>query len=369
MKKGLGIVFLAVVAAGLLSSCDKKQESHQGEEKQVVKIGVSLPLSGDVAFAGVPVKKSIELALRDLKKSQNLKYDYRLVYEDDKLDPKQTVLNMNRFGSVEKVNAIMSMWGIVGPAVAKYANENEIIHFGCSWGYEIGKGYYSFNNSTLPDEQVDMLIKGLKNRQVKTIGILHNASASDVEVIGILQKKLAAEGITVAYKNMYAMNARDFKADVMKMKKIPVDIILIMMASPSLDIMAKQMKEGGLNVPLTSIDYFGFVPQLFEGQWFVQDAGGTSEFVEYFKQQTGENITSCVPNHYDSLRMIVEGFEKTSLKEDQKLPDHKKVVETILKNENFKSVMGKIWLDEEGNVHTIPTLQIIENGKPIKIEE
>lgn len=365
MKKIIfSLLFVLTICA-----CEEKTETPKENEKPVVKIGVTLPLTGNTAFAGVPVKKSIELALRDIRKNKDLKYDYQLFFEDDKLEPKQIMINMNRLASARKVNAIISMWGFAGPAVSKFANEKKIIHLGCSWGYEIAKGFYSFNNCTLPNEQADTLLNEFKNRNIKTIGIIHNATASDMELVKIIEEKLKGSDIKVIYKNMYAMTGRDFRTDILKMKQQPVDLIFVLLASPTLDIMVKQMKEADFHPKMTSINYFGYTPELFEGQWFVQDADGTENFKTYFQQETKEFITSCVPNHYDSLRMIVEGFEKAPLKVGEILPSNETVVETMLKNQEFKSVLGKIFIDDEGNIHSIPVIRKIINGQVVAVEE
>ncbi len=365
MKK----VLLGLVLALGLAACGDKAEAPKKNEKPVVKIGVTLPLTGNTAFAGVPVKKSIELALADIQKENNLKYDYKLFFEDDRLEPKQVILNMNRLHSAQQVNAIISMWGLAGPAVSKFANEKKIIHMGCSWGYEIAKGFYSFNNCTLPDEQVETLVSELKRQGVKTLGIIHNASASDVELVDAIEDKLADTDIKIVYKNMYSMSDRDFRTDINKMKQQPVDVVFVLLAYPTLDIMVKQMKEADFNPKMTSINYFGYTPELFEGQWFVQDADGTDNFKQYFKQATGEEITSCVPNHYDSLKMIVEGFENAPVNDGEMLPSNETVVKTMLDNKHFNSVMGKIYIDNDGNVHSQAVVKKIINGQPVVVEE
>ena len=58
--------------------------------KPVVTIGITLPLTGDVAMLGQANKKAILLSESQLPK--NLKYDYKLVFEDDQFKPAMGIL-------------------------------------------------------------------------------------------------------------------------------------------------------------------------------------------------------------------------------------------------------------------------------------
>ena len=76
--------FLALLVAVILLSistayADVKPETTK-DDRQLVKIGVLLPLSGNVAFYGKGFKDSIQMALDQLGKTA---YRYELVFEDD----------------------------------------------------------------------------------------------------------------------------------------------------------------------------------------------------------------------------------------------------------------------------------------------
>ena len=77
MKKFL--LSLCMVLA--LTACDNKKEEAQADSKPVIKIGASLPLSGDMAETGKNLQAALSLALKDEQAKENLKYDYQLVFE------------------------------------------------------------------------------------------------------------------------------------------------------------------------------------------------------------------------------------------------------------------------------------------------
>ena len=85
MKKWL-LSFCMILA---LAACDNKKETKQTATKPVVKIGVSLPLTGDMSNIGEVLKGSVEIAKQDLSQ-RNLKNDYRFIIEDNAMLSKLT---------------------------------------------------------------------------------------------------------------------------------------------------------------------------------------------------------------------------------------------------------------------------------------
>ena len=82
MKKKiiLGIVVLVAIVVGLFVVINSEKNSQVSDE-QTIKIGVSAPLTGDLAFLGESYKDGINLAIKDLPKT---KYKYEVIFEDDK---------------------------------------------------------------------------------------------------------------------------------------------------------------------------------------------------------------------------------------------------------------------------------------------
>ena len=102
MKK----VLLSLLMATSLVACGEKTEAPKENEKPVVKIGATLPLSGGFAETGVLSQQAMQMAL-DKWKAKDTKYDYQLFVEDDVSEPKKAVLNAQNFINTKKVQAIM----------------------------------------------------------------------------------------------------------------------------------------------------------------------------------------------------------------------------------------------------------------------
>jgi len=142
-KRNSLILLVVLVLVSFVVSYNKTKS-----EKPVIKIGVTLPLTGDVASVGIASQTAMNMAL-DKWKTKNTKYDYQLVFEDNKLMPSKIATNTNRLISVEKVDAVASIWGFVD-VIKGIIQDREIINFACSWGTSASEGEYNFNHSTPP---------------------------------------------------------------------------------------------------------------------------------------------------------------------------------------------------------------------------
>jgi len=77
----LGIVCILIVL--LCISCSKK-------DKETIKIGAALPLTGDGAVYGQFAKMAIDLAVNEINANPKRDIKVVIIYEDTKLDPKES---------------------------------------------------------------------------------------------------------------------------------------------------------------------------------------------------------------------------------------------------------------------------------------
>ena len=362
----IAILIVAVIASYLWRS--NPIQKNDSTSKPTIKIGATLPLTGDLAYAGIPVQKAISLSFKDIQKSRDLKYNYELIFEDDAMDNKKAIINYQRLKNLNNISAILTMWN-VSNVISQQTGKDQILHMGCSWGYEPGKGRYNFNHSTFPAEQVFTLIEEFKKRNIKKVGLLHNNDLVGQEIPDVLLHVLKENSIDLIFKKSFNTNERDFRLSIAQLKREDVDIVILLLQSPSMEIFMKQAKEMEYTPPLTGFDSFSYNPELFEGQWYIRDAIGTENFIKYFEEKTGENIIACASNLYDGLNILITGFEQTSLRNSRTIPDNNDVVDTIL---NMKSISNKTdssYIDKEGNIHAEPQIEIIQNGLSVPLRK
>ena len=369
MKKLLGVIAVVVViAAGAVYF--KQDKKVKPSDKPVVKIGVSLPLTGNLAAYGKALQKALDLSLQD-SVGEDLKYNYKLVIDDDGYDLKKAMINLNRFKSVDDVSAVMSFWGNVGTLTSEWADKNEIIHMGCAASDKVGKGYYNFNHATQPQTLLNRILKYYRDNNFKRIGIAYLQALEIQEFIDHFVPTLKENGFEVVFVTSFNPQERDVRTEILKMKEAKPDVVEVLMNSPLINIFGKTSKELGFNVSMTSINNMTDALEEYEGQIFVTEDSGKAEFTEHFEKTTGIMQTACVVNFYDGLRMLINAYEKTPVKDGKIIPDNKDVVKVLLdiKGNKFKSVIDEISIDEEGNIDSPAVLKKIVEGKTVTVEK
>ncbi len=364
MKK----VLLGLLMATALTACGEKAETPKENTKPVVKIGATLPLTGDLAYAGQNMKAAMELSLKDLDKTK-LKYDYQLIFEDDAFELKKSQQNLTRMTDINKVRAVMTFWGGTGTLASNFAEQKQIIHMGCALSEVVGKGRYNFNHATTPKEHGSTLIKYYKEHGFKKIGLMYAASPECVEFAEILRNMLSDNGLEVVFDMQVLHSSRDFKIEIIKMKASNPDAIFVEIPSPLIEIFGKQVKELDFNVAITNVNTLPSAPELFEGHIYLTEKEGNKDFYEHFEKNTGLYPMPCTANMYDGLRMIIEGFEKAPVMDTQKVPSNSDVVDIMLNNHDFKGVVSILGIDNEGNINSESVIKRIINGKPTTVEK
>ncbi|MBP5399920.1 MAG: ABC transporter substrate-binding protein [Alphaproteobacteria bacterium] len=366
MKKLLAGLCMALS----LTACGDKKEAEKINTKPVIKIGATLPLTGNLAYYGKALQQSLNLALEDANRN-NLKYDYQLVIEDDKYDLKQAVVNLNRMKSINDINAVMSFWGNIGTLVSDWADKNAVIHMGCAASDKVGIGYYNFNHATQPQSLLNRILKYYRDNNFKRIGIAYLQALEIQEFVDNFVPILEENGFEVVFVTSFNPQERDLKMEILKMKEANPDVVEVLMNSPIINIFGKTSKELGFNVPMSSINNMTDALEEYEGQTFVTEDSGKASFTEHFESKTGTPQTACVVNFYDGLNMLINAYEKTAVREGQKIPTNEDVAKTLLDIEHngFVSVINEINMDDEGNIDSPAVLKRIINGKPTTVEK
>src|SRR5206468_4849885 len=94
-----------------------------------IVLGASFPLTGDNASYGTDARGGIELALDEINAGEEIKgRKIRIIYEDDIVDPKKGVSNMEKLVSVDKVPVVLGSAGSgVTLAMAPIANRTKTV--------------------------------------------------------------------------------------------------------------------------------------------------------------------------------------------------------------------------------------------------
>ena len=359
MKKWL--LSLCVVLA-LVACKDEKKESAQTETKPVVKIGITLPLTGDMGSIGQVMKGAATLAQMDIEEKA-LRYRYQFIIEDNAFESKKTAVINQKFISLDKVDAIIDFASKIGLVTTPVAEENKVIHISaCASDSKVAEGKYNFIHWTQPRGEVERLVEKIVEDKIGNIALFTQVDQATIEIADTLKQKLTENNIK--FKEFRTNpGEKDVSLLLNMAQEENPELYVVLEYSPTLDIILKRLKEVSDNIPVTSIETFSFLDDKssVEGRWFVDAAEVNKDNYERFTSYNKSDNLFGVGNMYDAIMLLVQSFENAESKE--------KAVEELSKIKTYKGVVGDLHQDENGIFNSKAIVKRIIDGNPVTVDE
>lgn len=304
MKKLLCVLCMALS----LVACDKQNDNPQN--KPVVKIGMMLPLSGDMAAYGDATKRAIEMVKQD---TQNTKNYYKFVLEDSGTDTAKASTIIRKLVFTDKINAVMGYISSTAMVVAPIAEENKIPSFWFVSAPEASVGAYNFR--LYPDlvTGAEMISKKIKSEKKKSIAIVYqNIPSMNYMVADMLP--VYTQELKIVMNENFMPDEKNFFALIQKIKSVKPDYIVFEATPPETDIFFKQLRENRVNIPVTGFQLLGMTSNLemLDGVWDIDTAQSNPGFITRYKQMGGTDNLFYADYVYTMLMALINGFENAS---------------------------------------------------------
>jgi ABC-type branched-subunit amino acid transport system substrate-binding protein len=299
-------------------------------QDQVVRIGVSGPLSGANAFAGKDDENGVRLAVEELN-AQKFKVGgkalkFELMSEDDQGDPKAGVSVAQKFADAG-VKFVLGPYnsGVAIPASRVY-NDAGILMSTVGTSPKITQARYpNVFRMVASDAQVgaSMASYAAKALNIKTVGVIDDRTAFGQGIADEFAKRARAAGVTIAGREFTNDKASDFSAILTAFRAKKVDAIFFGGYAPQGAPMARQMKQLGMaNVRLLGGDTLcspemaklGFdavganVLCAQAGAMLDKQAGGAA-FKTRYKQRFQHDPDVYAPTFYDQTMFIAKAIQ------------------------------------------------------------
>ena len=349
-------------------------QEQSANEKPIIKIGATLPLSGDSAEVGESARAGLVMVLDELNKG-NLKYNYQLVFEDNQMNPQKVAITVNKMVNVDKVKAVLSFWNLMGNVAAAMADKYGVFSLTCGIGEDSTKGKYNFNNYVSVEGEAKALVDQLKKRNIKTVALFVDNSAMRLEFEAV--KKLIDDnsGMEVVFEEFFNPGEKDYRTAIAKASLKNPDMYVYSGYNPSTFIFMKQLKEiTGRNDNVTSMGIFADLPTkdrvIVEGLWYVDDdLNGTPEFQRRLLKEKGVVSQSCTGNTVANLQILVAAYENAKVAEGEEIPSNESVRKWIFDNvKNYDTYGGRVTVVREGLFDKKPSISKMVNGQVVKAE-
>ncbi len=245
----LGLIVAVIVIAGIWYGASRKPA-----EKEVIKIGVILPLTGYYAVFGEEIKRGVEMSFDEFGKNLNVE----LIFEDDKGEFGPGSVNAaNKLVSIDKVNAVMtSVVEEARPTIPIFNNakipllvmwdSNRFIDEGGD--YIFGNG---FSTEKAGEKMAEFAYENLKIRKIAIIS--HIDPWADIISSSFKEKFLSLGGFVV-YDEKFNVDSNDYRTAVIKIKKSNPEGVYFPMIPPSLARFIIQTSQLKIGVPLMTGD-------------------------------------------------------------------------------------------------------------------
>ena len=386
IKKVMNVVITGVAAFMLAGCTVAKSSSSTGtkQDKDSVKIGVNMELSGAAAGYGNAQKQGIQLAVSEINKKGGIdvnghKKKIKLIMRDNKTAISTSASVAAQLATKEKVAAI------VGPATTN-AGTAEIPN--------ITKAKVPSVSPSATDPNYTLQKNGKVQPFVFRACYQNNfqgGSAAKFVMNNIKAKRVAVytdnssdygNGLAKAFKKTYkgkivdsqtfSEGDKDFNAVLTSFKAKKVDAIYVPGYYTEVGLIIKQARQIGIKAPIVGSDGMAdpklvqiagaknaskiYYTTPFSTQVAAKDPTA-SKFMRDFKNRYHEEAPTFSALAYDAVYMIKEAIE------NEKSDDSAKITKGLEQIKDFTGVTGKITVDKDHNPEKPIAVEELINGK------
>ena len=301
------IVLLAIVGGYYLTK-NKNTQIASGQ----IKVGVILPLTGDLASLGENAKNGAMLAYQNLsaEKQKNI----QLLFEDDQFKPQNTVSAFNKLVDIDKVNIVICFTSGPCNAVAPLAEQKQVPLIAVASDPKIQRDKkFVVRLEIAPSEEAKQLLNHLQAQDYKRIASVVAVQDGIQAGYSSLKSDAWYSGREV-YTDSVKPDEKDFRTVIIKALAQKPDVIFVGLLPGMAGEFGKQAK---------TFDYKGqFVGFNFlEGQETLDVAKGAldgivytnaqdpqSWFAEKYQAVYNKAYGEGAPHLFDAVSMIGQGL-------------------------------------------------------------
>ncbi|NLH16980.1 MAG: ABC transporter substrate-binding protein [Phycisphaerae bacterium] len=302
--------------------------------KETIKVGAVLSITGPASFLGAPESKTLEMFADKINQSGGvLGHKIELIIKDTGGKPENAVSMTKQLIDENKVLAIL------GPstsgetmAIKTICQEGKTILLSCAAAEDIVNPVASFVFKT-PQKDSDAarwIFKTMKDKGITKVGVISSNDGFGMAGAKQLAALAPDSGITIAISEVYDKQATDLTDILTKLKGKDIQAVINWSIVPAQSLVAKNMKQVGLEVPLFQSHGFGNIKYVQAGG---EAANGTIfpagrllvadvlpnnhpqkklllEYKNEYEEKYKEDVSTFGGHAYDALLILVEGIKK-----------------------------------------------------------
>lgn len=218
-----------------------------------VNIGVSAPLSGDLAEYGTAVRNGFELAKL---KYPNEASRYNFIFDDNQYNSKIAVTGFEKLTNSNNIS-LLYVWGESPYYSISYSAERKkipTVAMSIDDSPAVGKTY-SMRSVNPPSEFAKLCILYLKKNSFNNLAIIKVDDPFFVAMANAVKSNLL-EGQKVVFHETVSITDQDFKSIILKMKNKDIDAIGLYLTSRQAGVFAAQLGNFEVKKQIFGTDIF-----------------------------------------------------------------------------------------------------------------
>lgn len=363
------VLFVALMAL-FMGGCGKG-------EPESFKVGVLAPLTGDSANYGRSTKQGVDLAVAEINKSKLLQKPLVVVFEDDRMNPKDGVNALTKLIDADKVPVVLGPFGSsVVLACAPVAEKTRTVIISASATADgiADAGDYVFRitppNSRQGKDVADFSISKL---HAKTGAIIFQNNDYGITLRDAFQKRFTELGGKVLAVEAVESGATDFRAQLSKIKQVQPDVVFFPEHYRESAGTLKQAKELGIQSKFISADgamtedLLKIAGNAAEGTYYSTLALGygisdnlVADFTSKFKQaNNGQEPDIYAAYYYEVTKIIAEAIKNGGYDADK----IKAYLYSMNGSKSYRGITGITSFDAKGEVDKPFYIYEVKGGK------
>ena len=324
----------------LVSTCSA------ADEIKPIKIGAIFSVTGPAAFLGAPEAKTAQMLVDKINAQGGvLGQKLELIIKDSSGSPEKAVSFAKQLIEEDKVLAI------IGPStsgetmqIKKLCEENQMILVSCAAADAIVNplAKYVFKTPQKDSQAATWIYRTMKENGITKIAVLTGNDGFGASGKKQLEELAKTEGIEIVANEVYDKQATDLTDVLTKVKSTPgVQAVVNWSIVPAQSIVAKNMKQLGMTIPLFQSHGFGnrkYVEQagvaaegiLFPaGRLLVVDELADSHpqkkllatYKKDYEAAYKEDVSTFGGHAYDAILIVTEALKKAGAADRDKVRD------------------------------------------------
>ncbi|MBI2242522.1 MAG: amino acid ABC transporter substrate-binding protein [Nocardioides sp.] len=378
------VALTGVLALGLAACGGDDSEGGGGDSSGPIRIGSSLPLTGEFSQPGQAAKQGYEVWQEMVNDAGGLLgREVELVVKDDASNQNTVVTDYNALISQDKVDLLLGTFSsLLNLPASAVAEKNQMLYVEPAGGspdmFNRGFKYLFFTQQATADKQGKVFAEWVaalpEDQRPKTAAYPTLDDPFAAPNVAGIQEILEAAGVETVYQETYAIDTKNFDTIVNAMKN----------ADPDLVVHGAQFEDGiGLTRSMLKAD---FTPGMFyetnapsfgaqysdgigmentEGVIYAvshspeADTPGNAEFVAKYQEMYGtDEVPEDAADGFAAAQVMQAAVEAVGSIDDQK------AMADWLRENEVETILGSLSWEETG----APTGEFLigqwQNGKP-----